>query len=332
VATIANGRDLMGQNIWEAFPDAAATEFGRQYHRVMNEHVGVEFNEYYPHPLDKWFEVHAYPTEDGLAAFFRDITVKLKAETALRQSEKLAAVGRLASSIAHEINNPLEAITNLLYLMESDEKMESETREYLRTAQSEIARVSHIATQTLRFHRHNNQLAKVRVTELLDSVISLYATRLASSGVSIERQYRSDCRITAYSGELRQVFSNLLRNALDAVAGEGQIVVRERACKDPSTGEDGVRITFADSGHGIGENAQKRLFEPFFSTKPETGTGLGLWVSKQIIDKHAGTIRVRSNAQHRMRGTVFSIFLPADCGVNTSVGVPAGDRISTELY
>ncbi len=312
VALIADRRDLLGKNVWEEFPDAVGTEFWRQYHRVMEEGVSVKFNEYYPHPLDRWFEVNAYPTEDGMAAFFRDVTAKLKAEEALLQSEKLAAVGRLASSIAHEINNPLEAITNLLYLMQADPSMTAETRGYLQTAQSEIARISHIATQTLRFHRQSNDLIPIRVSEVLDSVISLFTSRLASAEVSIERQYRSDSIVSGYPGELRQVFSNLLRNAIEAATGSHRIIVRERFATHPLTGEAGVRITFADSGSGISRSLQGRLFEPFFSTKPATGTGLGLWVSKQIIDKHRGTMHVRSATDAPRRGTVFSIFLPED--------------------
>jgi PAS domain S-box-containing protein len=313
-AVIANGGNLLGKNLWEEFPDAAGTEFWRQYHRVMDERVSVEFKEYYPAPLDKWFEVHAYPTEEGLAAFFRDITAKLKSETALRQTEKLAAVGRLASSIAHEINNPLEAITNLLYLMENDAQMQPDTREFLKSAQSELGRVSHIATQTLRFQRQSRERAEARMTEILDSVIALYTTRLAEPGISIERQYRSHSQIAGFPGELRQVFSNLLRNAMDAIGQRGRIIVRERSCRDARTGREGVRITIADSGHGMAADVKKRLFEPFFSTKPSTGTGLGLWVSQEIVQKHSGHFQVKSSTDAARHGTVFSVFFPVQAG------------------
>lgn len=317
---ISNGRDLIGKSVWAEFPDAVGTEFWRQYHRVMLEGINVEFQEYYPEPLDKWFEVHAYPTEGGIAAFFRDITVRLKAEAAMRQSEKLAAVGRLASSIAHEINNPLEAITNLLYLMESDEEMQPRTREFLAAAQSELSRVSHIATQTLSFHRQSAQPVDVKPAEIVDSVVSLFATRRSASGVVIDAQCRSGSTIKAYPGELRQVLSNLLRNAMDAIGTRGRIVIRERAARHAVTRERGVRITVADSGHGMSGDVEKRLFEPFFSTKPSTGTGLGLWVSRQIIERHGGTIRVRSSRDARRRGTAFSIFLPAN-GTSAAVGI-----------
>jgi PAS domain S-box-containing protein len=314
VAIIANGRDLTGRNVWQEFPDAVGTEFWRKYHQVMDESVSVQFHEYYPHPLDKWFEVHAYPTDEGIAVFFRDITSKLRAEAALRQSEKLAAVGRMASSIAHEINNPLEAITNLLYLIDGDPNMQASTRQYLQTAQAELSRVSHIATQTLRFHRHKNQCEPVRMTEVLDSVLALFAARLSQPGISIDRQYRSDTRIIAFPVELRQVFSNLLRNALDAVGSHGTIVVRERRSSHPRTGVPGTRITIADSGTGISAEARTRLFEPFFSTKGSIGTGLGLWVSKEIVDKHSGEIYVRSSTDPNHHGTVFSVFLPLEHG------------------
>ncbi len=313
-AVIANGGNLLGKNLWEEFPDAAGTEFWRQYHRVMDERVSVEFKEYYPAPLDKWFEVHAYPTDEGLAAFFRDITAKMKSEAALRQTEKLAAVGRLASSIAHEINNPLEAITNLLYLMESDAQMRPDTREFLKSAQSELGRVSHIATQTLRFQRQSRERAEVRMTEILDSVIALYTTRLADPGISIERQYRSHSQIEGFPGELRQVFSNLVRNAMDAIGQRGRIIVRERSCRDARTGRKGVRITIADTGPGMAADVKKRLFEPFFSTKPSTGTGLGLWVSQEIVQKHSGYFQVKSWAEAARHGTVFSVFFPVQAG------------------
>ncbi|UWZ82381.1 ATP-binding protein [Occallatibacter riparius] len=312
VELIANGRDLIGKTVWSEFPGAVGSEFWHQYHRVMLENVSVDFQEYYPEPLDKWFEVHAYPTEAGIAVFFRDITAKLKAETALRQSEKLAAVGRMASSIAHEINNPLEAITNLLYLIESDQNMEARTREFLTAAQSELNRVSHIATQTLSFHRNSANPTPVRPAELVGSVLSLFSTRLSHPDLRIKRQSRGDAIIRGYPGELRQVLSNLLRNALDAVGQSGEIIIREQACTHARTGQAGVRITIADSGHGMNREVRKRLFEPFFSTKPATGTGLGLWVSKQIIDKHRGSIHARSSTHPRHHGTVFSIFLPAD--------------------
>jgi signal transduction histidine kinase len=318
-ALIAPGRELVGKNIWTEFPEAVGTDFWRQYHRVMLEGVSVQFEEYYPEPLDKWFEVHTYPTEGGIAAFFRDITVKLKAEAALRQSEKLAAVGRLASSIAHEINNPLEAITNLLYLMESDQSMQSNTREFLATAQSELARVSHIATQTLSFQRQSTLILPVRPSEIISSVISLYSTRLSRPGITIERQCLSDSAIRAYAGELRQVFSNLVHNALDAIGQDGRIIIRERACTNVRTGEAGVRITIADSGHGMSRQVQARLFEPFFSTKPSTGTGLGLWVSRQIIEKHRGSIRVRSSTGAARHGSAFSVFLPLNGARETLV-------------
>ncbi|MFP5277818.1 MAG: ATP-binding protein [Acidobacteriota bacterium] len=311
VELIANGRDLSGKTIWTEFPDAMGREFWHQYHRVMLERVSVEFQEYYPDPLDKWFEVHAYPTDQGIAVFFRDITLKVKAEAALRQSEKLAAVGRLASSIAHEINNPLEAITNLMYLMECDQNMQPKTREFLAAAQSELARVSHIATQTLSFHHNSAHPLQVRVAEVVQSVVSLFSTRLAASDVQIKQLSTSSAAVSAYPGELRQVLSNLLRNALDASRQKGKIIIRERDCRHPRTGEAGVRITIADSGHGMSPDVRKRLFEPFFSTKPSTGTGLGLWVSKQIIEKHRGSIRARSSTEPLRHGTAFTIFLPA---------------------
>ncbi len=311
VEQIAHGRPLLGRNVWEEFPDAVSREFYKQYHRVMHDRVHVEFEEYYPAPLDKWFGVHAYPTEDGIAVFFRDTTERRKAEVALRQSEKLAVVGRLAASIAHEINNPLESVTNLLYLLESSPSLQDRDRSYLKTAQSELARVSHIAARTLRFYRQSSKPSETSIQELLDSVIDLFQPRLDSAGISVQRRYKAAAPLMGYAGELRQVFANLLANALDATARGGKISVGVRNSQRWTDGTRGIRVTISDTGHGMTAEVQKRLFEPFFSTKESTGTGLGLWVSRGIIDKHNGSTRVRSSCEPHRRGTTFSIFLPA---------------------
>jgi signal transduction histidine kinase len=312
VLLVARGRDLLGKNIWQAFPEAVGREFWNQYHKAMEEKLPVEFEEYYPDPINKWFEVHAYPTDEGIAVFFRDVTQRRKSDHALRQSEKLAAAGRLAASISHEINNPLESVTNLLYLIELEENLSPHVREYLRTAQAELTRVSHIATQTLRFYRQNTKATNVRIPEILDSVIALYQGRLRDSHIRVERKYRSSESLTAFAGELRQVFANLVGNAIDAITHDGRIVLRERLATDWSTGRSGIRVTVADNGIGMKQETLVRLFEAFFSTKGITGTGLGLWVSKEIVEKHSGTIAVRSSQREGHSGTVFSVFLPFD--------------------
>ncbi len=231
------------------------------------------------------------------------------AVAALRQSEKLAAVGRLASSIAHEINNPLESVINLLYLLDGT-PLSAEQRGYLDTAQRELARVAEIAAQTLTFNRQQDVKGQASISALLDSVLVLYQGRLAGSKIVIERRYQNTEPFTCYPGELRQVFANLIGNAFDATRKGGRIILRERAAMHSKTGQHGVRITLADTGHGISAEVKTHLFEAFKSTKGSNGNGLGLWISKGIIEKHSGSIQVRSSTRIGGSGTAFSIFIP----------------------
>ena len=233
------------------------------------------------------------------------------AEAVLRQSEKLAAVGRLASSIAHEINNPLESVTNLLYLLDGT-SLDGKQREWLTTAQQELARVSEITAQTLTYNRQRDIRGEASISSLLDSVLVLYQGRIAGSKTRIDRRYRNGAPFCCRPGELRQVFANLIGNAFDATRKGGCIFVRERAAVHLKTGQSGVRITVADTGTGMSQEVKARLFEPFTSTKGINGSGLGLWISKEIIEKHFGSIRLRSSTNAGRSGTVFSIFIPHD--------------------
>ncbi len=249
----------------------------------------------------------------GLAKVLRDETDRLKTEMSLRQSEKLAVVGRMASSIAHEINNPLEAVTNLLYLARRG-VISPEVGEILEQAERELARVSHITTATLRFHRQTSQPNIVDIEEILESVLVLYEGRLKSMGVAIERRYSMHPSISCQAVEIRQVIANLVSNAVDAMlknTDAPRLVVRLRKASDAISGEEGIRVMVADSGVGIQESVRNRVFEPFFTTKAATGTGLGLWLSAETITKHRGKMRFRSRTEGRYRGTVFSIFLKA---------------------
>ena len=226
-------------------------------------------------------------------------------------SEKLAAVGRLASSIAHEINNPLESVTNLLFLAQHATDVDI-LKEYIRLADAELARVTQIATQTLRFHRQNSGPTPTRIYELVDNVLALYQGRIANAGVEVKRQYRETTLLTCFGDEMRQVFANLISNALDATTNGGAVVIRKRERTDWRTGKRGIRITVADSGHGMSNETRKRIFEAFYTTKENTGTGLGLWVSHGIVEKHGGTIRVKSSQSGKHQGTSFSLFVPYD--------------------
>ena len=240
-----------------------------------------------------------------------DLVQRHKTERALLQSEKLAVAGRLAASIAHEINNPLESVTNLLFLIGTASSLE-ESKLYAATAMDELARVSEIAIHTLKFFRQLSKPTTVYLTELMDSALVLYQARLVSACVEVKKDYRSCPPITALAGELRQVIVNLLGNATDAMRGGGTLNIRIDRGREYSNGSrPGMRLTIADSGAGIPPEIKNRLFEPFVSSKGETGTGLGLWVSSEIIRKHGGTIRFKSNSSPPSTGTIFSIFLPA---------------------
>lgn len=243
-----------------------------------------------------------------------EVTQQKKAEQALLQSEKLAAVGRLASSIAHEINNPLESVTNLLYLSALSEDLE-EVRGYLATAEVELRRVSAIASQTLRFHKQASNPQEMDLTGLAESVLSIYQGRIVSTGVSIEHRWRARKPIRCFEGELRQVLSNIIGNALDAMPSGGRLILRDREGTHWQTGEPGVILTLADTGTGMSATTQGRLFDPFYTTKGITGTGLGLWVSHQIVGRHRGYLRVRSSQSAAHHGTVFTLFLPFDAVV-----------------
>lgn len=245
----------------------------------------------------------------GASKVSRDITVARRAEEALRNADKLALVGRMAASIAHEINNPLESITNLLYLIEH-ETLSDEARSYLTLAQHELTRVSHIASQTLGFFRGNHGSTVTAFSEIVDSALSLHLGRLSTSRIEVQKEYVRVPPFLLHQGELRQVLANLIGNALDAMPGGGRLRIRVHPAYDAVTNTSGVRIVIADTGAGMAGTTLRQIFEPFYTTKGSSGTGLGLWVSSQIIARHKGRIAVRSSQAVEHSGTVFSIYLP----------------------
>jgi signal transduction histidine kinase len=233
-----------------------------------------------------------------------------RAEAALVQSEKLAAVGRLAASISHEINNPLEAVTNLLYLIRAEDELPDRTKTYLLLAERELARVSQIAGQTLRFHRQSTNPTSVTAEELLDSVVALYQGRLLNARINLLFEHRGATAINCYEGDIRQVLNNLVGNAIDSMRTGGRLIVRTHDSVCWHDGRRGIRITIADTGYGMSPEVRQRIFEAFYTTKGLGGTGLGLWISKGIVEKHQGRLSVRSSNRPPHTGTVFSLFLP----------------------
>ena len=233
------------------------------------------------------------------------------AQEALRRSEKLAVTGRLAASIAHEINNPLESVTNLLYLARSESSPDV-VRHYIMLADQELARVTEITKHTLRFYREPSHPSTIDLVKVLDSVLSLYNSRLNAAGVQVNRQIlASSVLLTASLGELRQIIANIIGNALDAMRTGGRLAVRI-STEDLSwrRGRNMARLTIADNGTGIPHHLLSRIFEHFVTTKGETGTGLGLWVTAELARKNGWTIRVQSCARQPRTGTTFSILLP----------------------
>ena len=239
-----------------------------------------------------------------------DISDRKAIEEALRRSEKLAAAGRIAGALAHEINNPLSAVTNILYLLENS-SLEERLQYYVSLASSELARVSHIVRNTLSFYRESSKPVPVRITEVLDYVLEVYNRHISDKSITIDKRYVFDQTIDSYPGELRQIFSNLISNSIDALPSGGILKLSVKACSHPQNGIAGIRVTVADRGHGIPPEHRERLFEPFFTTKGEKGTGLGLWVTQGILHKQGGTIRVRSRAGEKTSWTAFSVFIPA---------------------
>lgn len=236
-----------------------------------------------------------------------DITDRKLAEYALLTAEKLAATGKLANAIAHEINNPLEAITNLLFLARSSDSL-GFVQEMLKQASVQMERVSRITKQTLAFHRETEYPIPVDVGAIVEDVAALCEHIAVSRRVRIECDRQPTLTIYGFPGQLTQVFGNLVRNAAEAAPSDTTVTIRVREIS--RAGQTGSRVTIHDCGYGIPPEIQEKIFDPFFTTKSLKGSGLGLWVSKQLIQKHGGTIRFRTSQRPRQRGTIFEIFLP----------------------
>ena len=289
-------------NAWEAWHRAVQTGDPYQVESRLRA-----WNDTY-----RWFLVRgeAFKEADGRTLKWfgtcTDIHDMKLAEQALLRSEKLAAAGRMAASVSHEINNPLEAVTNLLYLARESDDLPS-IRSFLDDAEDQLNRVAHIARQSLGFYRESTNPRPTSVQRQLEAAIGLLGAKINSKHARIETLWGDDVELAVVAGELRQVFANLLANSLDAIPIEGVIKIRTSVAFNYSSGKPCFRVTIADNGHGIPPDVRHQLFEPFFTTKGTVGTGLGLWISKQILDKHHGKIKVRSVAEGKQTGTVFRI-------------------------
>ena len=256
------------------------------------------------------------PLLDGdLLITMQNVTEQTMSQQALVESDKMAAVGRLAASISHEINNPLEAVTNLLYLVHSDVQLSEDSRAYVATAETELARVSRIASETLRFHRHAVEAVNRTPKQLVDPVLALYAGKLKSSRVHVEIDFDKAQAVKTFEGDIRQILNNLIGNAIDAMLRGGELRIRTRQATCTRTGKRGLRISVTDNGHGMSAETAAHIFEPFYTTKGASGSGLGLWISHTLAERQGGKLQVRScregNPHGKPHGTTFSLFVPS---------------------
>ncbi len=238
----------------------------------------------------------------------RDISDRKRVEHLLVQSEKLAATGRMAATVAHEINNPLESLVNLIFLARQNIAAEDKAQRYLLIAEEELERVSHIARQTLGFYRDTSSAAEVYLQELIDNVLAVYRSKLLTTGISVATEFDNLEKIIVSKGEMLQVFSNIIANAMDALPQGGSLRISTR--KTIGSTEEGLQTVIRDEGVGIRQEHLERIFEPFFTTKGELGTGIGLWVAKQLIEKRGGHISVDSSTEPGSSGTSITIFIP----------------------
>jgi PAS domain S-box-containing protein len=327
VAEMLTGREVgeaKGRDIGEVFPiihEVTGAPADNPVKRVMAEgqivglanHTALRHVDGYLIPI----EDSAAPIRDdrgrlvGVVLVFRDVTNERKSQDLMRKTEKLAAAARLSATVAHEINNPLEAVANLVYLAKIAPHASAEIVQHLGAAEQELERVAHITRQTLGFYRESNEPQAVDMQAVVDSVLRLYSNKLETKNIRVEREFAACPPTTAVAGELKQVFSNLLSNAIDAVGSGGTIRIGLKWPDDHGLGD--IQMVIEDDGPGVPVENFERIFEPFFTTKKDVGTGLGLWVTREIVERHGGTIRLRSHRENGGRsGASFVISLPCE--------------------
>lgn len=314
--------DTEGHGRWVAFREDGTRVKGPEFPlpRAMLQGKALPAEQYIYQRGDGtkgWVSLAAAPIFDekgvvtGGVVTISDIDHQKRAEAALIQSEKLAVVGRLAASISHEINNPLEAVTNLIYLAQLEPTLPADVKGYLSTADEELRRVSQIVSHTLRFYRQATRARTISARELLEPTIGLYSGRIANARIHLRVEHRGAGLVNCYEGEIRQVLNNLIGNAIDAMNQGGELSIRTSDTRLWKSSQPAVRITVANTGNGMPAEVMSKVFEAFYTTKGENGTGLGLWISREIVNKHHGQLQVFSSVVPGSSGTVFSVLLPA---------------------
>jgi PAS domain S-box-containing protein len=244
----------------------------------------------------------------GASKIARDISDRKKVERLVLQAEKIAATGRMAASIAHEINNPLSSVLNLIFLARQDGVSKQDIQNYLTTAESELERVSHIARQTLGFYRDAGAPSEVHLHDQMENVLSIYRNKLHPQGIKVESRFDDQRKIRVRSSEIIQVFSNVVSNAIDAMPHGGKLSISTTHVRKPEG--DGLQTVVSDTGNGIRRENLGQVFEPFYTTKGSLGTGIGLWIAKQLVERHGGQISISSSTEPGNSGTTVTIDLP----------------------
>jgi PAS domain S-box-containing protein len=244
----------------------------------------------------------------GISKIARNISDRKRMEKVVMQSEKLATTGRMAATIAHEINNPLASVMNLIFLARERCRGDEKLYDYLQTAENELERVSHIARQTLGYYRDSGSPMPVHIHDLIENVLKVYRNKVLAHGINVETSFNDLRKIRAHAGEITQICSNVISNAIDAMPQGGKLEISTRMTI--AFDGDGIQTMIRDTGKGIAQEHLGRIFEPFFSTKGTLGTGIGLWVSRQLVERHGGQIAVTSSTEPGKSGTTVTIDLP----------------------
>jgi PAS domain S-box-containing protein len=311
-----SAEEMIGQSILKIIPDHLRYEEDEILRKLRSGERIDHYETVRQKKNSETFEVSVTisPIRDssgvviGASKIARDISDRKRIESLLIQSEKLAATGRMAAAVAHEINNPLESVVNLIFLARQDSAADSKTYRYLLTAEEELERVSHLARQTLGYYRDTGSPVQVHIHSLLENVLTVYNAKLLSAGISVDTQFNDLQKVVVSRGEMIQVFSNIIANAVDAMRQGGALHITTRNLLASSG--DGLQVVVQDNGIGIQQEHLAKIFEPFFTTKGDLGSGIGLWVAKQLVERRGGQISVASSTEKGKSGTAITIFLP----------------------